>query len=286
MLVLRDVRKRFGSIQAVDGLSLEVRRGEMLGLLGPNGAGKTTSIHMSVGLLSPDSGSITIEGQPGMPGGSPLDPAVRRLIGVAPQSLAIYEGLSGEENLLFFGRLYGLRGTLLRERVETCLSLVGLTDRRMHDCAGYSGGMKRRLNLAAALLHDPHLLFLDEPTVGVDPQSRNALFDVLANLRDAGKTIVYSTHYMEEAQRMCDRVAIIDGGRLLALDTVPALLKQFGGDSTVTLLRDSGEESIRTADPVATLAAAIGAGAVASAQIHGPDLESAFLRLTGRSLRD
>lgn len=288
MLALRDVRKRFGPVQAVDGLTLEVRRGEVLGLLGPNGAGKTTSIHMAVGLLRPDSGAVVVEcGEAGARWtGEPTEPRVRRFIGVAPQALAIYEGLTGAENLAFFGKLYGLRGARLRERVDMCLGLVGLTDRAGHDCAGYSGGMKRRLNLAAALVHDPDLLLLDEPTAGVDPQSRNALLDVLAGLKRAGKTIVYSTHYMDEAQKMCDRVAIVDHGKLLALDTVPSLLDRFGGGSTVTLVRAAGEEMVRTEDPLAVLTGEVGRGGVLSARIQGPDLESAFLALTGRRLRD
>jgi ABC-2 type transport system ATP-binding protein len=286
MLELRDVRKRFGTIQAVDGLSLRVEPGEVLGLLGPNGAGKTTSISIAVGLIRPDSGQAIIGASGQSPGGPPTDAAVRRLIGVAPQALAIYEGLSGEENLRFFGKLYGLRGEVLRRRVAECLALVGLGDRRAHDCAGYSGGMKRRLNLAAALVHDPALLLLDEPTAGVDPQSRNALFDVLATLKASGKTVVYSTHYMEEAERMCDRVAIVDRGRLLALDTVPRLIEQFGGGSAVTIIRAGGEQTVRTADPVGELARAVGQGGVLSARIQSPSLESAFLTLTGRSLRD
>ncbi len=286
MLALREVRKQFGPVRAVDGLSLAVRSGEVLGLLGPNGAGKTTTISMAVGLLRPDAGEVVIEG-PG--GGSPLDPPVRRLLGVAPQALAIYEGLTGRENLRFFGRLYGLRAADARDRAEECLRLVGLADRGDHDCAGYSGGMKRRLNLAAALVHDPALLLLDEPTAGVDPQSRNALLEVLAALKAAGKTIIYSTHYMEEAQRICDRVAIIDHGRLLALDTVPALLDRYGGGTGVTLVRAGGEEHFRANNPAAALdllARQIASGGVDSARVQGPDLESAFLALTGRRLRD
>lgn len=288
MLRWDDVRKRFGATQAVDGLTLHVRRGEVLGLLGPNGAGKTTSISMALGLLRPDSGTVRLEGEEarGERGGPPTAPAVRRLVGVAPQALAVYDELTGRENLRFFGGLYGLRGAALARRVDACLDLVNLSDRAGDRAGVYSGGMKRRLNLAAALVHDPPLLLLDEPTAGVDPQSRNALFEVVGRLRDEGRTVVYSTHYMEEAERLCDRVGIIDHGKLLALDTVPNLLEAHGGSSVVVLVRGGVEERIESADPVATLAAAMAGGRAASARIEGPKLETAFLKLTGRTLRD
>ncbi len=284
MLKLHDLRKSFGKTVAVDGLSLEVRRGEVFGLLGPNGAGKTTTIHMAVGLLRPDSGTVTLEGL-----GAPTDPAVRARIGVAPQALAIYDELSGAENLRFFGRLYGLAGTALEERVAGLLEFTGLTEKGRQSVAGYSGGMKRRLNLAAAMVHEPDLLMLDEPTAGVDPQSRNALFDMVAALRKQGKTIVYTTHYMEEAQRLCDRVAIIDHGRCLALDSVERLIDAHGGRSVVTVQRAAGESRTETDDPVRESQAAMGngaSGAVLGVRIERPNLESVFLALTGRSLRD
>ena len=249
MLTFTDVRKSFGPTVAVDGLSLSVRKGEVLGLLGPNGAGKSTSVSLAVGLLAPDSGSVTIDDA-----GSPADPAVRQRIGVAPQALAIYELLSGDENLRFFGQMYGLSGAALDARVAWCLDFVGLTDRRKDRTGGYSGGMKRRLNLAAALVHDPELLLLDEPTVGVDPQSRNSIFESIEALQREGRTIIYTTHYMEEAARLCNRIAIIDHGRLLALGTVDDLISAHGGEATVV--------------------------------VQGPTLEKAFLTLTGRSLRD
>jgi ABC-2 type transport system ATP-binding protein len=248
MLTFTDVRKSFGKTVAVDALSLSVRKGEVLGLLGPNGAGKSTSVSLAVGLLAPDSGTVTIEG------GNPSDPAVRQRIGVAPQALAIYELLSGEENLRFFGRVYGLSGAALDARVAWCLDFVGLTDRRKDWAGAYSGGMKRRLNLAAALVHDPDLLLLDEPTVGVDPQSRNSIFESIEALQREGRTVIYTTHYMEEAARLCDRIAIVDHGTLLALGTVDDLIAAHGGEATVV--------------------------------VQGPTLEKVFLNLTGRSLRD
>ena len=249
MLTLTNVRKSFGNIVAVDGLSLVVRKGEVLGLLGPNGAGKSTSVSLSVGLLSPDAGTVTIEGY-----GSPADPAVRQKIGVAPQSLALYDSLTGEENLRFLGEVYGLSGATLAERVAWCLTFAGLSDRKADRVEGYSGGMKRRLNMAAAVIHDPELLLFDEPTVGVDPQSRNKIFDSIEALHRDGRTIIYTTHYMEEAERLCDRVAIVDKGKLLALGSVPQLLDAHGVKPKMVL--------------------------------QGATLEEVFLHLTGRSLRD
>ena len=249
MLVLDNVRKSYGSLVAVDGLTLRVRPGEVLGVLGPNGAGKSTTINMAVGLLAPDAGTVSIDGK-----GAPTDPRVRRSIGVAPQSLALYELLSGDENLRFFGEVYGLTGTTLAARVQWALDFVGLADRRRDRVAAYSGGMKRRLNLAAALVHDPELILLDEPTVGVDTQSRNQILENILTLKRLGRTVIYTTHYMEEAERLCDRIAVIDQGKLLALGTVQELLDAQGVKPTLVL--------------------------------QGATLEEVFLRLTGRSLRD
>ena len=249
MLRLENVRKAYGPIVAVDGLSLSVQRGELLGLLGPNGAGKSTTVNLAVGLLAPDSGSVSIDGL-----GPPTTPAVRRAIGVAPQALALYELLSGEENLRFFGEVYGLGGPSLAARVKWALDFVGLTDRRRDRVSIYSGGMKRRLNLASALIHDPELILLDEPTVGVDPQSRNQIFENMLALKRLGRTLIYTTHYMEEAARLCDRVAIIDKGKLLSIGTVQQLLDAHGVKPKMVL--------------------------------QGATLEEVFLHLTGRSLRD
>ena len=281
MISLRGLSKSFGAIVAVDDLTLDIPRGEVFGLLGPNGAGKTTTVNVSVGLLYPDSGSVDLDGQ-----GPPTRPVVRSRLGVAPQALAIYENLTGEENLTFFGRMHGLRGHKLKERVAWALDFVNLTDRRRHRVKTYSGGMKRRLNLVVALVHDPPVLFLDEPTVGVDTQSRNAIFEKIETMREEGRTIVYTTHYMEEAQRLCDRVGIIDRGRLLALDTVERLISEHGGRSTITAERADGEISIETADPMAELVKLQEGGKLLRFSVESPDLEGVFLNLTGRHLRD
>ncbi len=281
MLRLQNVTKRFDSLTAVDDLSLEIQPGELFGLLGPNGAGKTTTINMALGHLRPDEGRIELDGV-----GDPRDPCVRQHVGVAPQSLAIYDELSAEGNLRFFGQLYGLGGRRLRERSDHVLELVGLADRRHDKPKTYSGGMRRRLNLAIALVHDPQLLLLDEPTVGVDPQSRNAIFDFVAQLHTQGRTIVYTTHYMEEAQRLCQRVGIMDHGRLLALDSVDALIAQHGRTSTVIAERADGEQRVETEDPKAELGKLLGDPAVLGLRVERPNLESVFLNLTGRSLRD
>lgn len=281
MLTLDSVRKRYGATVAVDGLSLEVRRGEILGLLGPNGAGKSTLVHLAVGLLAPDEGHVRIAGL-----GNPLEPAVRARIGVAPQALALYDMLTGEENLRFFGRIYGLAGTHLKTRVRDCLALVGLSERASSAVQTYSGGMKRRLNLAAALVHDPELLLLDEPTVGVDPQSRHQIFENIEALRRAGRTIVYTTHYMEEAARLCDRVAIVDHGRMLALGTVPELLSQHGVSPTLVAITSGGEHRLQTSDPLGALNTLAATAPVTAFHVEQATLEQVFLHLTGRSLRD
>jgi len=281
MLKLRNLTKRFGEVVAVDDLSIEVREGEIFGLLGPNGAGKTTTVNMAVGILKPDSGSVEIAGF-----GPPSQPEVRSKIGIAPQSLALYENLSAEENIEFFGRIYGLRGRHLKERVDWCLALVGLAERRRSPVRTFSGGMMRRLNLAAALVHDPPLLLLDEPTVGVDAQSRNAIFERIEELRRNGKTIIYTTHYMEEAQRLCDRVGILDHGRLLALDTVDNLIATYGGKTTIVAEGTEGRIEIETNDPLGELARLHARAKLTSLSIRNPDLEQVFLNLTGRHLRD
>jgi ABC-2 type transport system ATP-binding protein len=281
MLVLSHITKRYGPRLAVDDLTLEVRSGEILGLLGPNGAGKSTTMHVAVGLLRPDGGEVTVGTH-----GAPSSPAARRALGLAPQHLAVYDLLSAEENLTFFARLYGLSGAAQRARVEAALTLAGLQDRRADRVGGYSGGMKRRLNIAAAILHEPALVLLDEPTVGVDPQSRNAIFDSIEALRAQGRTIVYSTHYMEEAVRLCDRVAIIDAGRVLALDTVRGLLRTHGGVPRLHVRSGGQDVVVETRDPLAELNRISAAGAVESFRVEEPTLEQVFLSLTGRTLRD
>ncbi|MFQ5494456.1 MAG: ABC transporter ATP-binding protein [Phycisphaerae bacterium] len=281
MLSLRHLSKRFGSTVAVDDLSFEADAGEILGLLGPNGAGKTTTIRMIAGLLRPDAGEIEIDGA-----GSPDRPRVRRRIGVAPQAQAIYAELTGAENRRVFGRLAGLSGKLLRKRVDWSLDFVALSDRKDDRVNTYSGGMKRRLNLAAALVHDPPLLLLDEPTVGVDAQSRNAMFERILELKSLGRTVIYTTHYIEEAQRLCERVGIIDHGRFLALDTVEKLIETYGGQSVVTATRREGEVRIETEDPLGECVKLQQNGGILSLRVDRPDLQRVFLNLTGKALRD
>jgi ABC-2 type transport system ATP-binding protein len=296
MLSAKNLTKSFGDLVAVAGVSFDLPQGQVFGLLGPNGAGKSTTINMLVGVLTPDSGTVTVDGE-----GNPADPAVRRKIGNAPQALALYEDLTAEENLYFFGRIYGLHGRRLTERVAWSLDLAALEDRKKDRVSTYSGGMKRRLNIACALVHDPPLVLLDEPTVGVDPQSRNLIFDKIEGLRAEGRTILYTTHYMEEAQRLCDRVAIIDHGKILDLDTVDGLITRHGGksvvriefDSTLKLPKDLPGEldgnhlRIDTDAPLEEIAKLNARGLVfRSLHVERPDLEGVFLNMTGRRLRD
>jgi ABC-2 type transport system ATP-binding protein len=307
MIEASELRKSFGQLHAVRGISLEIRRGETFGLLGANGAGKSTTINLLAGLLQPDSGQVVIDGST-----DPTRREVRRQIGIAPQSLALYEDLTAEENIRFLGKLYGLAGSKLKERIEYALGLSGLDDRRKDPVGQFSGGMKRRLNLAAALVHEPKVLFLDEPTVGVDPQSRNRLFDNIRELASQGITILYTTHYMEEAERLCDRVAIMEQGQILALDRVDGLIDQYGGLAVVEAELKNGH--LDEAQQRSSLAAAIGkndflleanklrleskepledvarlaqAGiGLKTLRLERPDLETVFLNLTGRRLRD
>ena len=247
MLAVRDLRKSYGRVVAVDGASFSVEPGQLVGLLGPNGAGKSTTVAMIAGLVTPDSGAVTIGGKPL---GGDTDPQ-KRLIGLVPQDLALYEELPAAANLRLFGSLYGLTGRALEDAIGSALLLVGLAERAGDRVKTFSGGMKRRLNLAAGLLHDPQILLLDEPTVGVDPQSRNAIFENLEYLKSLGKALLYTTHYMEEAERLADRIVVMDHGRVLADDTLAGLRERAG--------RDAGP---------------------------GASLESLFLAMTGRTLRD
>lgn len=226
ILEVDNITKKFGDFQAVKGVSFAVEEGEVFGLLGPNGAGKTTTISMLTGVLEPTAGTARI-------GGYDLrkDPnEVKKINGLVPQDLALYQPLSARANLQFFGRIYGLRGKELRERVEDVLRIVALTDRANQAVEKYSGGMKRRVNIAAGLVHEPRLFFLDEPTVGVDPQSRNQIFESVLRLnRERKMTIIYTSHYMEEVELLCNRVAIIDKGEIIAMDTIKNLVDMLGG---------------------------------------------------------
>jgi ABC-2 type transport system ATP-binding protein len=247
ILEVRHLRKSFGSLVAVDDVAFTLEAGRLIGLLGPNGAGKTTTVSMVAGLITPDRGEVLVGGHRLA---SDTDPAKRR-IGLVPQDLALYDELTARDNLRFFGALYDLSGAALENAIGSVLDLVGLSDRVRDRVKTFSGGMKRRLNLAAGLLHDPDILLLDEPTVGVDPQSRNAIFDNLEVLKRRGKALLYTTHYMEEAERLADRIVVIDHGRVIADDTLEGLQTRM---------------------------APLG-GARAT-------LEAVFLTLTGRSLRD
>jgi len=307
VLRIRNLQKRYGATVALAGVSFEVREGEMFGLLGPNGAGKTTLLSVVSCLLDPTAGEVTLFGQKL----TRNDLALRRLIGIVPQELAVYGELTARENLLFFGELYGLRGGALHKRVEEVLGFVALSDRAGERAATFSGGMKRRLNLGAALVHSPRLLLLDEPTTGVDPQSRNHIFEEVRALNARGLTVVYTSHYMEEVEALCTRIGIIDHGRLVACDTLPGLLRQLHGlirfrvPGVTDALRQQlsqlpgvkfhercGREVELECDDVkihlAQVVAALHAARVelSSLETQEPNLERVFLHLTGRGLRE
>jgi ABC-2 type transport system ATP-binding protein len=306
ILEVIDLSKRYGARRALDRVSFEVREGEMFGLLGPNGAGKTTLLSIVSCLLDADGGEVRLRGRR-------LDPAdrdVRCLIGIVPQELAVYGELTARENLTFFGELYGVTGPELRKRVDQILTAIGLGDRADQRAHTFSGGMKRRLNLGAALVHRPPLLLLDEPTAGVDPQSRNHLFEEVRRLNATGVTVVYTSHYMEEVQGLCTRVGIMDRGHLVACDTLPHLLQRLDGVVRFRLdnrdaiwprletlpdckLSRSGEAlvEVRCRDVAGTLlrlgAVLRDAGAEArDLEVEEPNLERVFLHLTGTALRD
>ncbi len=308
VLRCRELSRSFGDRLAVDRVSFTVESGETYGLLGPNGAGKTTTIKMVCGLIEPDEGAVSIGGRE-----QGVDLAARSKIGYVPQDVALYPDLTGRENLSFIGRLYRLSGSELDERVAEALALVDLSDRADERVDSYSGGMRRRLNIAAGMVHRPDLLVLDEPTVGVDPQSRHAILERVRALREQGMAVLYTTHYMEEAERVCDRVGIIDHGRLIAEGTRRELVSRLGerdridlgvkGDSE-SLARACrtlpGVESVGTSDEEvhllvddgrtvlpAILDAAEDSGAVLkTVDVVEPDLESVFLHLTGTALRE
>jgi ABC-2 type transport system ATP-binding protein len=302
--------KQYGDLEAVKSLSFAIRGGEIFGFLGPNGAGKTTTISMLSCLLEPTRGTALVAGHDVVKASN----EVRRCIGLVPQDLALYPTLSARDNLNYFGRIYGLRGRALRRRVDEVLETVGLADRAQASVKTYSGGMKRRLNIAAGLLHQPEVLFLDEPTVGVDPQSRNAIFEHVERLRDEGMTVIYTTHYMEEAERLCDRVAIIDEGRFVALDTPRKLIADLGG-GIIHLGAANGKMDEQLLGQIRSLPAVRSAArfdgkveiettqaqealvhllelfnrtdiSITALQVLEPNLETVFLHLTGKRLRD
>ena len=311
ILEVHNLVKKYGDFTAVNNVSFEIRQGEIFSLLGPNGAGKTTTISMLSTLYTPTSGEATIGGH-----SVTKDPmAVRNLIGVVPQELALYDDLSARENLVFWGQMYGLSGKALKIRVEEVLEQIGLSDKAGKRVKTYSGGMKRRVNIGVGLLHKPSLLFMDEPTVGIDPQSRRAILDSVKALNRQGMTVLYTTHYMEEAQELSDRVGILDHGELIALGTQAELNRQVGENDTLILHIDESQngealasavrkiQTVLKADltdhsvaiiapeaeeimaPVIIKANELGIK-IRSVDIKEPNLEAVFLSLTGRALRD
>jgi ABC-2 type transport system ATP-binding protein len=311
ILEVHDLVKKYGEFTAVNGVSFDIRENEVFSLLGPNGAGKTTTISVLSTLYQPTGGDAVIAGH-----SVTRDPmAVRKVIGVVPQELALYDDLTARENLAFWGRMYNLGGAILHDRIAEVLEQIGLADRASHRVKTYSGGMKRRVNIGIGLLHRPRLLFMDEPTVGIDPQSRRAILDSVKALNQQGMTVLYTTHYMEEAQELSDRVGIIDHGELIALGTQAELRRQVGENDAVVLHMGEGDDgetlaaAIRGIDGVSqaqvsdhtitviapeaeeilapVIAAASQAGIkIRSVEIKEPDLEAVFLHLTGRALRD
>jgi ABC-2 type transport system ATP-binding protein len=303
------LRRRFGDLVAVDGVGFQIAAGETYGLLGPNGAGKTTTISMIAGLLERDAGEVTVAGR----SMTTKTVQAKSALGYVPQDLAIYPDLSGLENLLFFARLYGMSRAQAKARARDVLEVIGLADRAKDVTKTYSGGMKRRLNVGLGLLNDPKLLILDEPTVGVDPQSRNAILESVADLSGAGMAVLYTTHYMEEAERLCDRVGIIDHGNLIAEGTRRELVSMVGELDSVALaatgdlagaakalatvagvqkssVTDDGIDLVvagaREKLPGLLEKAGASGAAVRSVTVTEPDLEAVFLHLTGRALRD
>ncbi len=316
LVEVNNLSKIYGDVQAVDGVSFEIQQGEIFGLLGPNGAGKTTTINVLCTYTEPTAGEVTIAGHSVV-----AEPeAVKRAIGVVPQDIALYPDLNGVENLRFFGRMYDIPKARLEQRIGELLELVGLAEHARKRVEHYSGGMKRRLNLAVGLLSEPRFLMLDEPTVGVDPQSRNAIFENIQSLNRQGLTILYTTHYMEEAELLCDRVAIMDEGHIIALDTPQNLINTMGMGIIHIGVKDGMDEEMlaplgaglarlqalpqvkavtcrddtlafETVDAQRALLEIIGLfnetdTVMTSLEILEPNLESVFIQLTGKQLRD
>jgi len=306
---VQDLQKSFGENHAVQGLSFEVEEGEIFSLLGPNGAGKTTTISMLSCLLRPDGGDALIMGHSIRTG----DMGVKSVLGVVPQEIALYEDLTARENLMFWGKMYGLRGSALKSRVSEVLDVIGLSDRANDRVGKYSGGMKRRVNIGVALLHKPRVIYMDEPTVGIDPQSRRNILDSVVALKNQGMTVLYTTHYMEEAQELSNHIAIMDHGKLIACGTNDELVKLVGEQTRIDLTvnvdpdkiadtwrsipgvervtLDDGQIAVLVDDSNLVLprlfdAAAGYSARITSVDIREPNLEAVFLHLTGRALRD
>ncbi len=309
MIRVQRLRKCFADLVAVDDVSFEVREGEIFGLLGPNGAGKTTTINMICGVLRPDGGQVVVDDRDIW-----LEPqAVKQTLGVVPQEIALYEDLTARDNLDFWGSLYGLRGGELKRRVNSALSQVGLSDRAGARVKTFSGGMKRRLNLCMGLLHQPKFLLLDEPTVGIDPQARLNILETIRAVAAAGTTVLYTTHYMEEAQDLCQRIAIIDHGKILTTGSLEELIRladegqvvrlsgsfdqqtaqeqlaAVAGIEVISVAEDRAVVAVQTAGPgLASVLPQLLDGdlALSDVAIQTPSLQSVFIRLTGRELRD
>lgn len=309
LIEVKEATKVFDSQTAVDKVSFSVEAGEVFGLLGPNGAGKSTLISMISTLLAPTAGDILVDGHSVTK--EPM--AVKKVIGLVPQDIALYPTLTARENLEFWGKMYGLDGSAIKQRTEAVLDIVRLTDRAKEKIDTYSGGMKRRINIAAGLLHSPKILFMDEPTVGIDPQSRNHILDMVKKLNQQGLTVVYTSHYMEEVEFLCDRVAIVDHGKVIASGTLDELRLVVGNkdtikvavkdvsDAAITAVGDmKGVDSVTASDGRLEILSSQGRTVLAdvigvlndsnvtisSVEVVEPDLESVFLHLTGRSLRD
>jgi ABC-2 type transport system ATP-binding protein len=306
---VKNLHKAFGEIHAVAGVNFEVEKGEIFSLLGPNGAGKTTTLSMLSCLLHPDEGDAVVLGHSIRKDAM----GVKSVLGVVPQEIALYEDLSGRENLIFWGKMYGLRGSALKARVDEVLEVIGLTDRARHRVGKYSGGMKRRVNIGVALLHKPRVIYMDEPTVGIDPQSRRSILDSVVALKNQGMTVLYTTHYMEEAQELSDHIAIMDRGKIIASGTNAELIRIVGEmhriiltintesaqvieawkatqgvkqvnaeDGTLTLLADDSNRVL----PRLFETASVKNVRITSVAVQEPNLEAVFLHLTGRALRD
>lgn len=306
---VRNLKKNYKDFWAVKGISFDIQEGQSFGLLGPNGAGKTTTISMLATLLEPSEGDITV-------GGYSIKKdtkKVKELLGYVPQDIALYPTLSAEENLIFWGRIYGLKGALLKERVKDVLEIVSLTDKAKNKIHTYSGGMKRRINIAVGLLHEPKLLLMDEPTVGVDPQSRNNILETIKELNEQGMAIIYTSHYMEEVEFLCEKVAIMDDGEIKGMGTVEELKELVGNKDMVKVqsprnltveeenkLREYFNSSLQVQDRELSLLVVNGSKEMAnilskiqgvgieitSVDVQKPNLEKVFLHLTGKSLRD
>jgi ABC-2 type transport system ATP-binding protein len=306
MIEVKDITKSYGKVQAVRGISFSIKAGECYGLLGPNGAGKSTTINMLSTLFPPDSGQILLDGMEV----TKSREAVKKLLGIVPQEIALYENLTAWENMLFWGSIYDVKGKELEKKADDLLKWVGLQDRKHEKVKGYSGGMKRRINLASALLHSPKILLLDEPTVGVDPQSRNLIFELIMQLNKEGMTLIYTTHYMEEAEKLCNRIGIIDSGKIIAQGTLDELKQQSNVTDIIviecTQVPDEKKLSEKIGAPVTVtdhtaqviasdarknLTHYVVACSEAGYEINRLDvqkgnLENVFLKMTGKQLRD